>query len=150
MGCSSWAATVSSRSTRSSAGTATSERSVCSRARSWPDGPLRPRPEPRRSRHDSSLGETTVIYLETPKKLRGFIEQAHGIAVNVFRPISRKYDSLEHTYPKELDILAAIIDGVNAGGASRASAAQLAKDDSPAEASTGKTKNGGNLATVLA
>ena len=91
-----------------------------------------------------------MIYLETPKKLRGFIEQAHGIAVNVFRPISRKYDSLEHTYPKELDILAAIIDGVNAGGASRASAAQLAKDDAPADASPGKTKNGGNLATVLA
>jgi acyl-CoA dehydrogenase len=90
-----------------------------------------------------------VIYLETPKKLRGFIEQAHGIAVNVFRPISRKYDSLEHTYPKELDILAAIIDGVNAGGASRASAAQLSRDDEPAAAS-GKTKNGGNLATVLA
>jgi acyl-CoA dehydrogenase len=94
-----------------------------------------------------------VIYLETPKKLRGFIEQAHGIAVNVFRPISRKYDSLEHAYPKELDMLAAIIDGVNAGGASRASAAQLAKDDAPAESgggSGGKTKNGGNLATVLA
>ncbi|HEY5147062.1 MAG TPA: acyl-CoA dehydrogenase family protein [Polyangiaceae bacterium] len=90
-----------------------------------------------------------MIYLETPKKLRGFIEQAHGIAVNVFRPISRKYDSLEHTYPKELDILAAIIDGVNAGGASRASAAQLSRDDEPAAAS-GKTKNGGNLATVLA
>jgi acyl-CoA dehydrogenase len=91
-----------------------------------------------------------VIYLETPKKLRGFIEQAHGIAVNVFRPISRKYDTLEHAYPKELDILASIIDGVNAGGASRASAAQLAKDDAPADATPGGTKNGGNLATVLA
>lgn len=91
-----------------------------------------------------------MIYLETPKKLRGFIEQAHGIAVNVFRPISRKYDTLEHAYPKELDILAAIIDGVNAGGASRASAAQLAKDDAPTDAVAGATKNGGNLATVLA
>ncbi len=90
-----------------------------------------------------------MIYLETPKKLRGFIEQAHGVAVNVFRPISRKYDTLEHAYPKELDILAAIIDGVNAGGASRASAAQLAKDDAPTDA-TKTTKNGGNLATVLA
>jgi acyl-CoA dehydrogenase len=91
-----------------------------------------------------------VIYLETPKKLRGFIEQAHGIAVNVFRPISRKYDTLEHAYPKELDILAAIIDGVNSGGASRASAAQLARDDAPADTGTKTTKNGGNLATVLA
>jgi acyl-CoA dehydrogenase len=90
-----------------------------------------------------------VIYLETPKKLRGFIDQAHGIAVNVFRPISRKYDTLEHAYPKELDMLAAIIDGVNAGGASRASAAQLAKDDAPSDGGA-QTKNGGNLATVLA
>jgi acyl-CoA dehydrogenase len=93
-----------------------------------------------------------VIYLETPKRLRGFIEQAHGIAVNVFRPISRKYDRAEHVYPKELDLLAAIIDGVNASGASRASAGQLRRDDASvsSQAAPGTTKNGGNLATVLA
>ena len=93
-----------------------------------------------------------MIHLETPKRLRAFIEQAHGIAVNVFRPISRKYDRAEHVYPKELDLLAAIIDGVNASGASRASAGQLRRDDAggDAQATSGTTKNGGNLATVLA
>jgi acyl-CoA dehydrogenase len=93
-----------------------------------------------------------VIYLETPRRLRGFLEQAHGIAVNVFRPISRKYDRAEHVYPKELDLLAAIIDGVNAAGASRASAGQLRREDTSVDAqmSSETTKNGGNLATVLA
>jgi acyl-CoA dehydrogenase len=92
-----------------------------------------------------------VIYLEIPKKLRPLVEQTHSIAENVFRPISRKYDLAEHTYPKELDFLAAIIDGVNEGGGI-ASAAHLQREsrepgsaDSPAG-----TKNGGNLATVLA
>ncbi len=93
-----------------------------------------------------------MICLETPKRLRGFVEQAHGIAVNVFRPISRKYDRAEHTYPKELDLLAAIIDGVNAAGASRASAADLQREDAPVDGApaSAKTKNGANLATVLA
>ncbi len=91
-----------------------------------------------------------MIYLETPKKMRGLIEQAHGIALNVFRPISRKYDLAEHAYPKELDLLAAIIDGVNEGGGS-ASASQLQKEDKTSNEETpeGTTKNGGNLATVL-
>ena len=30
----------------------------------------------------------------------------------VLRPISRKYDAAEHEYPKELDMLAALIDGL--------------------------------------
>jgi len=58
-----------------------------------------------------------VTDLEVPKRLRPLLEQAHAIAVNVFRPISRKYDLAEHVYPKELDLLSAIIDGANAGGA---------------------------------
>jgi acyl-CoA dehydrogenase len=91
-----------------------------------------------------------VIYLETPKRFRPLVEQAHGIAVNVFRPISRKYDLAEHEYPKELDLLAAIIDGVNQGGGA-ASASQLSKEDktSTEDAASTSTKNGGNLATVL-
>jgi acyl-CoA dehydrogenase len=91
-----------------------------------------------------------MIYLETPKRFRPLVEQAHGIAVNVFRPISRKYDLAEHEYPKELDLLAAIIDGVNEGGGA-ASASQLQKEDKTTTEETvgGTTKNGGNLATVL-
>ena len=37
------------------------------------------------------------------------------MAENYFRPISRKYDKAEHAYPKELDLLAALLDGMNAG-----------------------------------
>jgi acyl-CoA dehydrogenase len=91
-----------------------------------------------------------VINLDIPKRLRSLVEQAHGIATNVFRPISRKYDRAEHQYPKELDLLAAILDGVNEGGAG-ASASQLKRDANPAGAvdDPGRSKNGGNMATVL-
>ena len=44
------------------------------------------------------------------------IDQAHDVAINVLRPISRKYDKAEHAYPKELDMLASLIDGMNEGG----------------------------------
>src|SRR3989338_3195598 len=46
--------------------------------------------------------------LETPKKFRGLVNQAHQVAENYFRPISRKYDKAEHAYPKELDLLLAM------------------------------------------
>ena len=36
-------------------------------------------------------------------------------STEIFRPISRKYDQAEHEYPKELDMLAALIDGMNDG-----------------------------------
>ena len=45
--------------------------------------------------------------LETPKKFRGLVTQAHQVAANYFRPISRKYDKAEHAYPQALDLLAA-------------------------------------------
>lgn len=53
------------------------------------------------------------MYLETPKKFRSLANQAHQVAENYFRPISRKYDKAEHAYPKELDLLAALLDGMN-------------------------------------
>ena len=56
-----------------------------------------------------------MIYLEVPKHLRQLANQAHQVAKHVFRPISRKYDRAEHDYPKELDLLAALMDGLNAG-----------------------------------
>ena len=55
------------------------------------------------------------MYLETPKKFRSLANQAHQVAENYFRPISRKYDKAEHAYPKELDLLAALLDGMNSG-----------------------------------
>src|SRR5580658_7417373 len=103
---------ASSRSTPSSDGIETYARSASSKGRSW---------------HDRPEEAHAVIDLEVPKKLRTLVEQAHAIATSVFRPISRKYDLAEHTYPKELDILAAILDGVSDGGGS-ASASQLKRD----------------------
>ena len=58
------------------------------------------------------------INLEMPKKLKPFIQQAHDVGEYVFRPISRKYDTAEHQYPVELDMLASVMDGMNDSGAS--------------------------------
>jgi acyl-CoA dehydrogenase len=57
-----------------------------------------------------------MISLETPRKFNQLISHAHQVAAEVLRPNSRKYDTLEHAYPKELDMLAAAIDGLNEGG----------------------------------
>jgi len=59
-----------------------------------------------------------MINLETPRKFRPLVEQAHAVAEEVFRPNSRKYDRAEHEYPKELDMLAAAIDGLAEGNGS--------------------------------
>jgi acyl-CoA dehydrogenase len=89
-----------------------------------------------------------MINLETPKKIRPLIDQAHQVAMNMLRPISRKYDAAEHEYPKELDMLAAMIDGLSESGASEgAGAAGVRRSGTPDEA-TGN-KNGANLASVL-
>ena len=77
------------------------------------------------------------IDLEVPRKFEGLLAQAHQVAEQVFRPISRKYDSAEHSYPKELDMLAAAIDGINDGaglegaGALRVSEAAATVPDQP-------------------
>ena len=56
-----------------------------------------------------------MISLEAPKKFRPLVAQAHQVAENVLRPIARKYDREEHARPKELDMLAALIDGMTEG-----------------------------------
>ena len=53
--------------------------------------------------------------LQNPKKFKLLIDQAHEVALNVLRPISRKYDKAEHAYPKELDMLSSLVDGMNDG-----------------------------------
>ena len=66
----------------------------------------------------------------------------------MFRPISRKYDEAEHAYPKELDMLASLIDGMNEGsdmgGAGAAGVRRSANGSDP-----GENRNGSNLSTVL-
>ncbi len=89
-----------------------------------------------------------MINLETPKKVRPLIDQAHQVAMNMLRPISRKYDVAEHEYPKELDMLAAMIDGLAESGASGGAGAAGVRRDEAAEEQEGN-KNGANLASVL-
>jgi acyl-CoA dehydrogenase len=89
-----------------------------------------------------------MINLETPRKHKQLIEQAHQVAMNMLRPISRKYDAAEHEYPKELDMLAAMIDGLSDSGAAEgAGAAGVRRDDKATD--DGTVKNGANLASVL-
>ena len=57
-----------------------------------------------------------MINLEVPRKLTTLVDQARQAAVAFLRPNSRKYDQAEHTYPKELDTLAALLDGLSASG----------------------------------
>ena len=57
------------------------------------------------------------INLEVPRKFKPLIDQAHLVAVEIFRANSRKYDQAEHTYPKELDMLAAVMEGMAESGA---------------------------------
>ena len=87
------------------------------------------------------------IQLDDPKQLKVLVGQAHQVAMNMLRPISRKYDLAEHEYPKELDMLAAMIDGLAESGASEgAGAAGVRRDD---KADDGANKNGTNLASVM-
>lgn len=88
-----------------------------------------------------------MINLEIPKKLKPLVSQANQVAQEVFRPISRKYDEAEHSYPKELDMLASLIDGMNEGsdigGAGAAGVRRESNGDGDGN------RNGSNLSTVL-
>lgn len=90
------------------------------------------------------------ISLEDPKKFRPLVSQAHQVAMNMLRPISRKYDKAEHEYPKELDMLAAMIDGLSESGASEgAGAAGVRRGEDGPKKDDGGVKNGANLASVM-
>jgi len=92
-----------------------------------------------------------AINLDDPKKFRPLRDQAHQVAMNMLRPISRKYDDAEHEYPKELDLLAAMIDGLSESGASNgAGASGVRRDEKEEKPEAGSgTKNGTNLASVM-
>jgi acyl-CoA dehydrogenase len=89
-----------------------------------------------------------MIHLDDPRRLRTLRDQAHQVAMNMLRPVSRKYDRAEHEYPKELDMLAAMIDGLAESGAGEGAGATGVRRDEPAEERTG-VKNGANLASVM-
>ncbi|MDX1458158.1 MAG: acyl-CoA dehydrogenase family protein [Marinobacter sp.] len=88
------------------------------------------------------------MYLEIPRKFGPIIHQAQQVAREVFRPISRKYDRAEHTYPKELDMFANVVDGMNAG-AGEAGAAGAAKLSRSSNGNGNGNRNGTNMNTVL-
>ena len=90
-----------------------------------------------------------MISLDDPRKLVPLRDQAHQVAMNMLRPISRKYDAAEHAYPKELDLLAAMIDGLSESGASNGAGAAGVKRDDEEKQDDGRVKNGTNLASVL-
>jgi acyl-CoA dehydrogenase len=94
-----------------------------------------------------------MINLETPRKFRGFVQQANQVADNFLRSNSRKYDLAEHAYPKELDLLASLVDGMGDSGQGQgAGAAGVRRDDSEDDTPSSKgqkVKNGTNMSSVL-
>jgi acyl-CoA dehydrogenase len=94
-----------------------------------------------------------MINLEIPKKFSTLVAQSHQVATEIFRPNSRKYDTAEHEYPKELDMLAAVIDGMNESGALGGAGAGTVGGGSSANGSSGSgdggNRNGSNMASLL-
>ena len=90
-----------------------------------------------------------MINLETPKKFRLFVQQANQVADNFLRSNSRKYDLAEHEYPKELDLLASLIDGMSDSGQSQGAGATGVRRDDDDSVEKGKIKNGTNMSSVL-
>ena len=86
------------------------------------------------------------INLEMPKKFGMVVNQAHQVSTEIFRPISRKYDRAEHEYPKELDMLAALIDGMNASGESNTGARGVRRESGDEDKGN---RNGTNMSSTL-
>jgi acyl-CoA dehydrogenase len=86
-----------------------------------------------------------MIGLEVPRRLLPLATRAAQVADEVFRPISRRYDREEHTRPKELDMLAALIDGMEAAASTGAGASGVRR----ANGSDGGNRNGTSMATAL-
>ncbi|MGV8871899.1 MAG: acyl-CoA dehydrogenase family protein [Rhodococcus sp. (in: high G+C Gram-positive bacteria)] len=92
-----------------------------------------------------------MINLELPKKLRAQANQAHQVAAEIFRPISRKYDLAEHAYPVELDTMASMIEGMSDAGGEIGGAAGGREKDSESAPKPSKTanSNGGNMSALV-
>ncbi len=88
-----------------------------------------------------------MINLELPKKLKASANQAHQVAAQIFRPVSRKYDLAEHVYPVELDTMAAMVEGGSTTPGRRRRRRTRARLEE-AGAATGNS-NGGNMAGLL-
>jgi acyl-CoA dehydrogenase len=89
------------------------------------------------------------INLEIPKKFAPLVSQSHQVATEIFRPISRRYDQPEPAYPKELDMLAAVIDGMNESGALSGAGAAGVGGNGASAANESRNRNGSNIASLL-
>ncbi len=95
------------------------------------------------------------INLETPRKFEQLVDQAHMVAVEIFRKNSRKYDLAEHTYPRELDMLAAVIEGsgqgggVGGAGVGTVGSSSGSPDGSVKAKTEDGNRNGSNMSTLL-
>ena len=98
-----------------------------------------------------------AINLEIPRRFGTLVTQANQVATEVFRKNSRKYDLAEHEYPKELDMLAAVIDGMNEsgalGGAGAGGVGSVVPSANGNAANSGTdaaaNRNGSNMASLL-
>ncbi len=88
-----------------------------------------------------------AINLEMPRKLAAVIEKGHQGAAEMLRPISRKYDLAEHTYPVELDTLANLFEGISSAKTISFAGAEAfaAGEDHGKKANV----NGGNMSALL-
>jgi len=85
------------------------------------------------------------MFLELPGKLKALHKMSRQMSAEMLRPISRKYDLAEHEYPKELDMIAAMLDGMNDGQGSALGAGGARKE----KRQDGDVSNGGNMAAVV-
>ena len=86
-----------------------------------------------------------MINLEIPKKFAQVTGLAQQAAEHVFRPVSRRYDREEHTYPVELDAFAAAVEGMDSTGNLEGAGAGGVR----AEQDDGTVRNGSNMSSVL-
>ncbi|MGK2880892.1 MAG: acyl-CoA dehydrogenase family protein [Mycobacterium sp.] len=90
-----------------------------------------------------------AINLELPKKLQAVIEKGHQGAAEMLRPISRKYDLAEHSYPVELDTLADLFEGMSEANTISFAGAEAFRDGVGAAGDKKTTVNGGNMSVLL-
>lgn len=93
-----------------------------------------------------------AINLEIPRKFESVVEKAHQGAARILRPISRKYDLEEHSYPVELDTLAALFEGVSEARTlsfAGANAFREGSDDGGTAATNTEVVNGPVMSALL-
>ena len=90
-----------------------------------------------------------MINLELPKKLKASANQAHQVAAEIFRPISRKYDLAEHEYPVELDTMAAMVEGLSDSGTQEIGGASGGRNGAAPTSDIIANANGGNMSALL-